>query len=97
MAAAQLLDLATFGEMVRRVGPEAEANPLVATLFGAYGMPVVAAAKVAVLALVSALVAVLAVAPVRRMHAAILIVVLAAGIAAGVVGGATNTAAIGLL
>jgi hypothetical protein len=97
LAVAQLLDLATFDVMVRRVGPEAEANPLVASLYGAYGLPVVAIAKVALLALVTAIVAVLSRAPTPRLAAALIVGILAAGIAAGLIGGATNTAAAGLL
>ncbi|MEO8273750.1 MAG: hypothetical protein ABI620_06765 [Chloroflexota bacterium] len=98
MSVAQLLDLATFAELMRRVGPEAEANPLVATLFGAYGLPVVAIAKVALIALVTAIVAELVVRPpVGRVVAAIVVGILATGIVAGLVGGVTNTAALGLL
>ena len=103
LAVAQLLDLATFDVMVRRLGLEAEANPLVATLYDGYGLPVVAIAKVALLALVTAIVAVLAHAAIlasestQRMMTALIVGILAVGIAAGVVGGATNTAAIGLI
>jgi hypothetical protein len=98
MSVAQLLDLATFDLMVRRVGVEAEANPLVAALFGAYGLPIVAIAKVALLAFVAGVVAVLSRGPAPALTARVLIVVVVAvAIAAGVLGGATNTAAIGLL
>lgn len=97
MTVAQLLDLATFAEMVRRVGPAAEANPIVAAMFGAGGMPAVAIAKVALTAIVAAVVARLAGQPSSRLATALVGLVLAAGIAAGIVGGATNAAAIGLL
>jgi hypothetical protein len=97
MSVAQLLDLATFAEMMRRVGPAAEVNPLVATLFGMQGLPLVAIAKVALLALVTAIVVTLAASPARRLAAPVMVVVLAAAIAAGLLGGATNAAAIGLL
>jgi hypothetical protein len=98
MSVAQLLDLATFEVMVRQVGPDAEANPLVAALYGAHGLPVVAIAKVALVSLVAAVVAVLARAPAPAHLARFSIVaILALAIAAGVVGSATNTAAIGLL
>ena len=97
MSAAQLLDLATFDVMMRQVGPAAEANPLVAALFGAYGLPVVAIAKVALLALVTAIVAVLANPTLPRVRVSIIVAILTVGIAAGLVGGATNTAAIGLI
>ena len=103
MSVAQLLDLATFALMISRLGPAAEANPLVATMYGGLGLPVVAIAKVALLALVSAIVAmlarvaVLAGASTQRMTTVLIVGILAIGIAAGLVGGATNTAAIGLL
>jgi hypothetical protein len=96
MSVAQLLDLATFVLMMQRVGLSAEANPLVAAMFGAYGMPVLAIVKVALLALVTAVVAVITTPTMRRAQAALIVVVLALAITAGVVGGATNTAAIGL-
>lgn len=96
MLAAQLLDLATFVQMVDRVGPHAEANPLVATLFGAYGMPLVAAAKVALIALLTAIVAALMARPAARLAVPVTVFIISAAIVAGLVGGATNTAAIGL-
>ena len=97
MTVAQLLDLATFAEMVRRVGPRAEANPLVAAMFDIGGMPAVAIAKVALTAVVAGVVAWLAGQPSSRLATALVGVVIAAGIAAGIIGGATNAAAIGLL
>ena len=98
MSVAQLLDLATFDLMIRRVGLAAEANPLVATMYAAHGLPVVAIAKVALVALVAAIAAVLARAPAPALIARVaLVAVLASAIAAGLVGGASNTAAIGLL
>jgi hypothetical protein len=97
MTVAQLLDLATFGEMVRRVGAQAEANPLVAAMFAMGGMPAVAIAKVALTAIVAAVVAWLAKRPNSRLATALAVVVVGAGILAGLIGGATNTAAIGLL
>lgn len=97
MSVAQLLDLATFDVMVRQLGVRAEANPLVGALFGAYGLRVVAIAKIALLALISAIVAVLAAAPARRWQTALVGIVLAFAILAGVVGSASNTAAVGLL
>ena len=97
MSAAQLLDLATFDVMIQRVGIAAEANPLVATMFEVYGLPVVAIAKVALLALVTSIVAVLARPTPRHVSISIIVAILSVGIAAGLVGGATNTAAIGLL
>ena len=98
MSVAQLLDLATFDLMIRRVGVLAEANPLVASLYLAHGLPVVAIAKVALVALVAAIAAVLGRVPAPALVVRFaLVAILASAIAAGVVGGATNTAAIGLL
>jgi hypothetical protein len=94
MSAAQLFDLATFLTMVHRLGPHAEANPLVALLLGAYGFPLVAAAKVALLALVCATGAILARQP---RTAQVAVVVLAIGILIGLAGGVSNTIAIGAL
>ena len=91
MSAAQLLDLATFVAMVQAVGPAAEANPLVAFLFGAYGFPLVAIAKVILLALTAAIVTMLLGArPRPRLATA----VIAAGIVVGLVGGISNSAVI---
>jgi hypothetical protein len=89
MSAAQLLDLATFIAMIRAVGPAAEANPLVAFLFGLYGFPIVAIAKVILVAVVTAIVAILLGArPRPRLAGA----VIAAAIAVGLVGGISNSA-----
>ena len=94
LSAAQLFDLATFVEMIRREGPEAEANPLVGLLFGLYGYPLVAIAKVALLALVSAVGAILmAGSPRTRLAAG----VIALGIVVGLVGGVSNSIALGAL
>ena len=94
MSAAQLLDLATFWTMVHRLGPGAEVNPLVALLFAAYGYPLVAIAKVALLAVVTAIGAIL----LKRARTAKLAVgVLAVGILIGLAGGISNTIAIGAL
>ena len=90
MSAAQLLDLATFVAMVRAVGPEAEANPLVVFLFGAYGFPLVAIAKILLLAATTAIVALLL--GVRsRPHPRMAAAVIAAGIVVGLVGGLSNS------
>ena len=97
MTVAQLLDLATFGEMMRRVGAGAEANPLVAALFAAGGMPIVAIAKVALMSVVTAVIASLASHPASRLATALVAIVVGVGIVAGLIGGATNTSAIGLL
>lgn len=93
IAAAQLLDLVTFAEMMLRVGSAAEANPLVALLYTAYGLPTVAVAKLALIALVTATVVVMAGQPARRMTG----VVIATAILAGLVGGLSNVIAIGVI
>ena len=94
MSAAQLFDLATFFTMVHRLGPAAEANPLVGLLFGLYGFPLVAIAKVALLALVTAIGAIL----LKRQRTAQLAgAILVIGILIGLAGGISNTIAIGAL
>src|SRR5215213_4201530 len=97
MAVAQLLDLASFGLMMQHVGVGAEANPLVAALYATYGLRAVVIAKVALLALVTATVVVLATAPSARVRATFATAVLVVAIAAGVVGGASNMVAMGML
>ena len=56
---AQMLDLGTFVRMIAIHGPLAEGNPLVARLLDELGVPFLAVAKIAVLSLVIAIVAVL--------------------------------------
>jgi hypothetical protein len=94
MSAAQLFDLATFMTMVQRLGPEAESNPLVGLLFGLYGYPMVAIVKVVLVALVTAVAALLVARPVPSRLAA---VVLIAAILVGLAGGLSNSMAIGVL
>lgn len=94
MSAAQLFDLATFGTMVHRLGLGAEANPLVGLLFGLYGYPLVAIAKVVLLAMVTAVGAIL-LRSAKTTHIAA--AVLAFGIIIGLVGGISNAIAIGAL
>jgi hypothetical protein len=94
MSAAQLFDLGTFVAMTQRLGPHAEANPLVSMLFAAYGYPIVAIAKVVLLAIVSAVGAILVHRPSRPGLAA---AVIAIAIVIGLVGGVSNSAAIGAL
>ena len=90
MSLAQLLDLSTFVAMVRRLGPAAEANPVVAGLVHEYGMPMAAIAKAALIALVVATSLVLTARgrPLERVLAGS---VLGLAIVAGIVGGWTNT------
>jgi len=94
MSVAQLFDLATFFTMVHRLGPASEANPLVGLMFGLYGFPMVAVAKVAMLALVMAIGAILLR---RRRTAPLTAVIMVAGTVIGLMGGISNTIAIGAL
>jgi hypothetical protein len=91
---AQALDLATFSVMVARHGARAEANPIVSDLFASYGMPAVVIAKLALVLLVGAL-SVAAWSQHRRgVWSVVGGVPLALAIAAGIIGGITNTAAL---
>jgi hypothetical protein len=96
MTGAQLLDLGTFVTMVRRVGLDAELNPVVASLIGDYGLPMAAIAKVALMALVVAIALVLS-RSTARVDRIASVAVLGAAIVAGIVGGATNVIAMGPL
>jgi hypothetical protein len=92
LALAQAIDLATFSVMVARHGAAAEANPLVSDLFTTLGLPAVVAAKAALVILIGAL----CVASASRGRRGVWSVVgglpLALAIAAGLIGGITNTA-----
>jgi hypothetical protein len=96
LLAAQLFDVATFVQMIRRHGADAEVNPIVASILADHGVATLVVVKLAAVALVSAVVAVLVSgAPGRRLGSfatklAALIVVI--GIAAGLVGGLSNGA-----
>lgn len=94
MSAAQLFDLATFVTMVRQLGPAAEVNPLVSALFGMYGYPMVAIAKVTLLAIVTAITTILIA---RNSRSRLAGGVVALGILVGIVGGLSNAIAIGAI
>ncbi len=91
---AQTLDLGTFVAMVRQGGLQAEANPIVAQLVAGYGLPIAAIAKVALLAFVVALTVVL-VGRHSRVERTAGVLVIAAAIVAGLVGGGTNVMTMG--
>jgi hypothetical protein len=91
---AQLLDLGTFVRMVGMHGADAEANPLVAALLVDHGVPFVAAAKLAALALVVAAIVVLRGRVDERGHRRLAAAVAAAAITAGMIGGITNVSTI---
>lgn len=94
VAVAQLFDLGTFVAMVARHGPAAEANPLISTLLTEWGLPMVAVAKVALIALVSTSAILLyrsGTARSRWLSGA----VVAVAIVAGIIGGGSNALVIG--
>jgi hypothetical protein len=88
---AQSFDLATFSAMVARHGVAAEANPLVGGLFLTLGMPAVAMAKLLLVVLVAALAVAGWARGGRGTWALVGIVPVAIAIAAGLLGGITNT------
>jgi hypothetical protein len=92
LAVVQFFDFGTFVTMTSRYGPAAEANPLVASLFIDYGLPILLVAKVAVVVLAASVVVVLAQSRRRRPAGVLRGVVLATGLAAGMVGGMSNAA-----
>jgi hypothetical protein len=89
---AQAFDLATFGLMVTRHGPGAEANPLVSNLFDALGMPAVVGAKLALVVLIGALCLAASSRGSRGVWSMVGGLPLALAITAGLIGGITNTA-----
>ena len=92
LALAQAFDFATFQTMVQIRGATAEANPLVQGLFVSLGTPAVILAKVALVTLIVALAVAAAVRGGKGAWAAVGGLPLAIGIAAGLIGGITNTA-----
>jgi hypothetical protein len=94
MTTAQLFDLGTFVTMVARVGPAAEANPLVAGVLEAYGLPMAVIVKMALIALVVA-VSVVLTARSHRLDRRLGVAVISVAIVAGLFGGWTNAATIG--
>jgi hypothetical protein len=92
LALAQALDLVTFQIMVTAHGATAEANPIVSDLFVTHGFFAVVMGKVALVILIGAL-SVAGMANGRRgVWAVVGGLPLALAIAAGIVGGITNTA-----
>jgi hypothetical protein len=92
LAAAQLFDFATFYTMVGVKGASAEANPLIHGLFISYGTPAVLVAKVFLITVIVCLGVAASVRGRQGTWAAVGGVPLALGIAAGLIGGITNTA-----
>jgi hypothetical protein len=92
LAIAQAFDFATFSAMVGSRGHAAEANPLVQSMFLTLGTPAVALAKVALVVLIIALGIAAYVRGGKGRWAVVGGMPLALGIAAGIIGGITNTA-----
>ena len=91
---AQMLDLGTFVRMVAMHGSAAEANPLVASLLGHFGVLFVAVTKIAALAVVVAVIAVLAGRGEQPRHRRLVAAVVAIAVGAGVLGGLSNAVVI---
>ncbi len=89
---AQALDLATFSVMVARHGAAAEANPIVDHLFDSFGMSAVVVAKLALVLLIGSLCVAASSRGSRGVWSVIGGLPLALAIAAGLIGGITNTA-----
>ncbi|HET7031282.1 MAG TPA: hypothetical protein VFI34_12275 [Candidatus Limnocylindrales bacterium] len=90
---AQALDLGTFVRMIERHGAASEANPLIASILADHGLPVVAVAKMAGLALVVAAIVTLTGRRDQPAHPRLAAIVAAVAIVAGLVGGWTNAGA----
>ena len=91
LVAAQLFDYGTFTLMVERHGIRAELNPIVANGFAAFGLPIVALAKLALVVLIGSIIVILA--HDRRssrgtMRIATFVTMIA--VAAGLIGGISN-------
>jgi hypothetical protein len=95
MAVAQFFDFGTFIVMIQRHGPGAEANPLVAGILDGLGVPGIVVAKLALVVLVAATVAVLVRGTGSGDRRRIAAVVVGIGILAGLVGGCTNALTLG--
>jgi len=89
--AAQLFDFGTFTIMVGHHGIEAEANPLIAQGFMSFGMPILAAGKIAQVVLVGSILVILGrvIATGTRTHRIATSVALLA-VAGGLLGGVSN-------
>ncbi|MBA2382757.1 MAG: hypothetical protein H0V73_11660 [Chloroflexi bacterium] len=94
LTSAQLLDLGTFVVMVRLHGPAAEANPLVGHLLISLGLPFVAVAKVALLSVVVAIMAILIGREEVPAHGRLVGVIVTVGIVAGLLGAWSNAGVI---
>ena len=89
---AQALDLATFSAMVRTHGLAVEANPLMADLFAAVGMPAVIIGKALLIVLIGSLCVAAAASTPSRSWRVVGGVPIALAISLGIIGGITNAA-----
>jgi hypothetical protein len=76
--------------MIERYGAAAEANPLVGWLLASFGVPLLLVAKVTIVALVTAVVAVLVDSARDRPRVRLAGVLMGVGIVAGLIGGLSN-------
>jgi hypothetical protein len=96
MAVAQLFDLGTFVTMVRRLGPSAEANPIVSAILGSDGLSVLVLAKLLLVVVVGGVAVSLMTTrgPRARLAGQVL---LTCAIVAGLIGGWSNALTMGPL
>lgn len=91
LVAAQMFDYGTFTLMVDRHGIQAELNPIVANGFAAFGLPIIALAKLALVLLIGSIIVILA--HDRRSSQATLRIatfVTLIAVVAGLIGGISN-------
>ena len=94
LLAAQMFDFATFMLMVQRHGSAAEANPLVAAGFDAFGMPILALMKIALTVLLASIVVILSRGqPQRQPGLGLAALISVFAVAGGLLGGVSNVLA----
>jgi hypothetical protein len=91
LLAAQLFDYGTFTVMIARHGAMAEANPLVAQGLVAYGLPMLALVKAALVLLLGSIVIILGrPTPLPSIASRIATIVALLAVASGLLGGVSN-------
>jgi len=94
LLAAQLFDFGTFTLMIGRHGIVAEVNPIVAQGFDAFGMPILALSKVALIVLLGSIIVLLARdVPSRRPIPGLAATITLLAVIGGLVGGISNVLA----
>jgi hypothetical protein len=94
LLAAQLFDFGTFTLMVDRHGIVAEMNPLVSQGFEAFGLPILALSKIALIVLLGSIVVLLARdLPSRRPVPGLAASITVLAVTAGLIGGISNVLA----